>query len=100
VARRSDQPPPIDPYADGDLAELGLTRGESVRFRRRDGERWRPATVERRERDGSVGLRDGDGRARSVPCGQIEVSIPGPRGGLRWRPLPDRIESDEQRRLL
>lgn len=85
---------------DSALAELGLDAGEEVRFRRRASERWRRAVVERRERDGSIGLRDEHGRARAVPLEDVEVRQRGPRGGLRWQPLAERAATTEQRRLL
>jgi len=86
--------------ADTDLTRLGLRRGEQVRFRRRDDERWKPATVERRERDGSVGLRDGRGAARAIPVERIEVRTTGPRGGTGWEPLAERAARIEQLKLL
>jgi hypothetical protein len=82
------------------LARLGLERGESVRFRRRPDERWRNAKVDRRERDGSIGLHDGRGAARAIPVEMIEVRTTGPRGGLAWEPLADRAARTEQLRLL
>lgn len=78
------------------LLDLGLRPGAEVRFRRRDDQRWRPATVVRLERDGSIGLRDADGAARSIPVALVEVRVKGPRGGTRWVPLPDRIARAEQ----
>ena len=46
---------PSSPYPEYGLAELGLAPGAAVRFRRRESERWKDATVTRRERDGSIG---------------------------------------------
>jgi hypothetical protein len=100
TAAAAHEPAAVDPWAESGLAELGLTAGDLVRFRRHDGERWRLAVVERRERDGSVGLRDGDGAARSIPIGQIEVRSTGPRGGVRWDPLDVQAVTPEQRRLF
>ena len=80
---RSRRPPP-SPYPDASLAELGLSEGDVVRFRRLDDERWKQATVERREKDGSVGLRDGKGASRALPIDRIEVRTAGRRGGVRW----------------
>ncbi|MCU0266261.1 MAG: hypothetical protein MUF83_02375 [Acidimicrobiales bacterium] len=91
---------PRDPWPETGLAELGLAPGEAVRFRRQDGERWKSATVERRERDGSVGLRDTRGAARAIPVEQIEVAVTGPRGGRAWEPLGERVARTEQLRLL
>ena len=82
------------------LAELGLSRGDRVRFRRRDGERWKEAVVERREKDGGVGLRDAKGAARAIAIGQIEVRDRGPRGGVTWEPLAERAARTEQMKLL
>ncbi len=85
---------------DPGLAELGLRKGEAVRFRRRDTERWKPATVKRREKDGSVGLHDDQGAARSIPIELVEVRASGPRGAKTWEPLSARAARTEQLRLL
>lgn len=82
-----------------ELSELGLEPGQLVRFRRRDNERWKEAVVVRRERDGSVGLRDGNGAARSIPIGCIEVPAAGPRGGTAWEALTTRGRRPQQLRL-
>jgi len=83
-----------------ELARLGLAPGDRVRFRRREGERWKEATVERRERDGSIGLRDARGAARAIEIDRIEVRGTGPRGGIVWEPLPERAARTEQMKLL
>jgi len=83
-----------------DLDRVGLRVGEEVRFRRRAGAHWTPAVVERLERDGSVGLRDPKGAALAIPVGRIEVRTEGPRGGIGWEPLTDRLARTEQLRLL
>ena len=86
--------------ADPRLAEIGLQRGDRVRFRRRDTERWKEAVVERREKDGGVGLRDAKGAARSMAMDRIEVRGRGPRGGVSWEPLPEVAARTEQMKLL
>ena len=78
------------------LLALGLRPGDRVRFRRRDGGSWQEARVERRERDGSVGVRDGRGAARAIPVDRLEVRGAGPRGGVIWEPVAKRAERDEQ----
>ncbi len=93
---RRRPPAPPAPFPETGLAELGLTRGDPVRFRRHDGERWKPATVARRERDGSVGLHDQKGASRSIPVDRIEVRTSGPRGGVVWEPLATRAARTEQ----
>lgn len=85
---------------DTGLVELGIRRGDRVRFRRRDDERWKEAVVERRERDGSIGLRDANGAARAIALDRIEVRDRGPRGGVVWEPLTERAARVEQLRLL
>ncbi|MEL7210235.1 MAG: hypothetical protein AAGK32_18725 [Actinomycetota bacterium] len=87
------------PSDDPRLTELGIGAGDRVRFRRRSGG-WIEATVERREKDGSVGLRDGKGAARAITVDRLEVRTTGPRGGLRWQPLAERADETEQLRLL
>lgn len=88
------------PFPETGLAELGLASGDAVRFRRTDDERWKDATVERRERDGSLGIRDAKGAARAIPLDRIQVKGTGKRGGVVWEPLPDKLARDEQLRLL
>jgi hypothetical protein len=97
--RRRKAPAP-DPFPERGLAELGLARGDQVRFRRNETERWKPATVARRERDGSVGLHDPKGASRAIPVACIEVRDTGPRGGVVWEPLPERAARTEQMALV
>ena len=82
------------------LAELGLRAGEKVRFRRADRTRWQDGVVLHREKDGSIGLRDTDGRIRAVLIDNVEVRATGPRGGPAWEPLADRAGRIEQLKLL
>ncbi len=93
-------PRPDPPADDTGLVELGLRPGARVRFRRDEGQRWRDAVVERRERDGSIGLRDGKGASRAIPIERIEVRTEGPRGGVVWEPLAERAARAEQMKLL
>lgn len=90
------------PKTDDDpaLAQLGLTRGEQVRFRRSDQQRWIQASVVGRERDGSLSLRDAKGAARAIPLEFVEVAVLGPRGARAWEPVAQRAARDEQMRLL
>ncbi|HEV2108519.1 MAG TPA: hypothetical protein VGR16_09685 [Thermomicrobiales bacterium] len=48
------------------LVELGLSAGDRVRFRRREGGRWRQGTVSGMHKDGSVAMHDEDSRARAI----------------------------------
>lgn len=79
-----------------ELAALGLTPGERVRWRDRPGGRWREGTVVERERDGSVGVRDGKGASRSLTVDRLEVRTRGPRGARTWEPLSVRAARTEQ----
>lgn len=92
------KPPDPTPAAltESALLEVGLRPGDRVRFRRTDGGSWKPAKVERRERDGSVGVRDERGAARAIPLNRLEVLTTGPRGGVTWEPVTARAERDEQ----
>lgn len=74
---------------DDRLAELGLEIGQLVRYRGRSDARWREGVVLRRERDGSIGLRDDRGRARAIEVDRIAVRVHGPRGGEQWVPLAE-----------
>src|SRR5688500_8212568 len=91
------------PLVIGDVTSresLGLTAGLRVRFRRPGGSRWHIATVERVERDGSLGLRDQKGAARAIPMDLVEVATTGPRGARTWEPALERAARTEQLRLL
>jgi hypothetical protein len=79
-----------------ELAALGLTPGDRVRWRDRAGGRWREGTVVVRERDGSVGVRDHRGASRSLSVDRLEVRTPGPRGARTWVPLTVRAARTEQ----
>lgn len=97
---RPDRAPTPAPLAESALLELGLRPGDRVRFRRREGGTWREATVERRERDGSIGVRDERGAARAIPLERLQVRASGPRGGVVWEPVAERADRDEQLGLL
>lgn len=92
--------PRRSPRADDGLDRVGLSTGDRVRFRRRPGARWTEAVAVRLERDGSVGLQDPKGAAVAIPVARIEVRTEGPRGGVIWEPLADRLARTEQLRLL
>ncbi len=98
--RRRTKKAPLEPYPATELATLGLAVGDAVRFRRREGERWKGATVARREADGSLGVRDTKGALRALPLDAVEVRTTGPRGGVVWEPLPERAARTEQMKLL
>lgn len=78
------------------LEVLGLRSGDRVRWRPRDGARWAEGTVTGRERDGSIGVRDEQGRARSLPLERLEVRTTGPRGARAWEAVADRAARTEQ----
>ncbi len=96
---RQDQPVPA-PLAESELLAVGLRPGERVRWRRTAGGTWKEGRVERRERDGSIGVRDEKGALRALPLDSLEVRGTGPRGGAIWEPVADRAERDEQLGLL
>jgi hypothetical protein len=79
-----------------DLAALGLVPGERVRWRDRTRSRWREGWVVGRERDGSVGVRDGRGASRALRPERLEVATRGPRGGATWEPVAERAARTEQ----
>jgi hypothetical protein len=92
-ARRDPSPAAL---TDSALLEVGLRAGDRVRWRRTAGGSWQEGTVERRERDGSIGVRDSRGAARALPLERLEVKATGPRGGTVWEPVAQRAERDEQ----
>jgi hypothetical protein len=79
-----------------DLVALGLVPGDRVRWRDRTRARWREGRVVGRERDGSVGVRDGRGASRALRPGRLEVASRGPRGGATWEPVAERAARTEQ----
>jgi hypothetical protein len=87
---------PGTPAPAPDLRALGLATGDQVRWRDRAGARWREGRVVGRERDGSVGVRDGRGASRALRPERLEVRVRGPRGGVVWEPVPDRAARTEQ----
>ncbi len=91
---------PVEPtpasLVESALVVVGLRPGDRVRFRRRVGGSWEEGKVERRERDGSVAVRDGKGAARAIPISRLEVRTAGPRGGVVWEPVTERAARDEQ----
>lgn len=95
---------PSDPepaaLAESALVAVGLRPGDRVRFRQRDGGAWKEARVERRERDGSIGVRDERGAARAIALDRLQVRTSGKRGGVVWEPVADRANRDEQLGLL
>lgn len=82
------------------LEILGICVGEPVRWRSAGAGRWHHGVVGRRERDGSVGIIDADGAARSIPVERLEVGCRGARGGRGWEPLTQRAGRSEQLSLL
>jgi hypothetical protein len=82
------------------LAALGVRAGDAVRWRPKEGARWATGAVTRVERDGSIGLTDGQGRARALPIDRLEVRASGPRGARTWEPLTERVARTEQMELF
>jgi hypothetical protein len=96
---KPSEPTPA-PLADSALLEVGLRPGDRVRFRQREGGAWKEGRVERRERDGSIGVRDERGAARALPVDRLQVRATGRRGGTVWEPVTERVGRDEQLGLL
>src|SRR5882757_7811714 len=96
MARTPKPEPPPDPATTTELVAIGLRPGDRVRFRRREGGSWEEGRVERRERDGSVGVRDSKGAARAIPLDRLQLRTTGPRGGAVWEAVAERAARDEQ----
>jgi hypothetical protein len=71
------------------LAQLRLTSGEPVRFRKVDGGRWLPGKMSGVGADGSITIHDANGAARSLRPERVEVRRPGSRGRLTWQRVSD-----------
>jgi hypothetical protein len=82
------------------LEALGMRRGERVRWRPRPGGHWAEGVATGRERDGSIAVRDSQGRARALVLERLEVRGVGPRGAPTWEPVPERVARTEQLRLF
>ena len=78
------------------LVALGLREGESVRFRRRDNERWSKGRLIGVEADGSIRVVDDKGATLSLAIERIEVR----KGKSSWEPAGARGERTEQLGLL
>jgi hypothetical protein len=81
------------------LAQLRLTSGEPVRFRKVDGGRWLPGKMSGVAMDGSITIHDANGAARSLRPERVEVRRPGGRGRLTWQLISDVAITWEQLEL-
>lgn len=88
-----------DPIAES-LREIGLARGEKVRWQRRTGGHWQIGVVIRREPDDSIAVHDPDGAWRSLPVDRLEVRAGMRRGRILWESLEKRIERAGQLELF
>lgn len=76
---------PPDRSPTRELATLGLSRGDRVRFRTRAARRWVYGEARGIERDGSLQvLTDLSGGTRCVPVRTVQAERRGPRGGRSW----------------
>jgi hypothetical protein len=71
------------------LAQLRLTTGEPVRFRKVEGGRWLLGKMSAVASDGSITIHDANGAARSLRPERVEVRRPGSRGRLTWQLVSD-----------
>lgn len=71
------------------LAQLRLTSGEPVRFRKGEGGRWLPGKMSGVAVDGSITIHDANGAARSLRPERVEVRRPGGHGRLTWQLVSD-----------
>lgn len=78
------------------LEALGLRPGQRVRFRRRAGEHWAEGVALGIEKDGSIGVRDAQGRYRALAVARIEVRVKGRGRAQRWEPLANVAARTEQ----
>jgi hypothetical protein len=78
------------------LEAVGLRPGDRVRWRPKEGARWAEGTVTGRERDGSIGLHDRQGRARALALDRLEVRTTGRRGARTWEAASERAARTEQ----
>jgi hypothetical protein len=81
------------------LAQLRLTSGEPVRFRKAEGGRWLPGKMSGVATDGSITIHDANGAARSLRPERVEVRRPGNGGRLTWQLVSDVAITWEQLEL-
>jgi hypothetical protein len=81
------------------LAQLRLTCGEPVRFRKGEGGRWLPGRMSGVATDGSITIHDANGAARSLRPERVEVRRPGTSGRLTWQLVSDVAITWEQLEL-
>ena len=81
------------------LAQLRLTSGEPVRFRKAEGGRWLPGRMSGVATDGSITIHDANGAARSLRPERVEVRRPGNSGRLTWQLVSDVAITWEQLEL-
>lgn len=93
--RRPRRTKVADVPASTGLEKLGIRAGQRVRFRRQAGERWTEGVAIAVEKDGSVGVRDPDGRFRAIEVARLEARVMG-RRGERWEALGDIAARVEQ----
>ena len=80
--------------ADDALLDLGLRRGEQIRFKKSgDNSRWTMGKIHALEKDGSITIHDANGAARSLRPERIEIRQRSPRGQLKWCNLADALTS-------
>lgn len=99
-SRSNRTEPTPAPLADSALLAVGLRPGDRVRYRRSQAGNWTEGRVEQRERDGSIGVRDGRGALRALPIERLQLRTQGRRGGVTWEPLTEVADRDEQLGLL
>jgi hypothetical protein len=81
------------------LAQLRLSSGEPVRFRKAEGGRWLPGKMSGVATDGSITIHDANGAARSLRPERVEVRRPGSAGRLTWQLVSDVAITWEQLEL-
>jgi hypothetical protein len=81
------------------LAQLRLSSGEPVRFRKAEGGRWLPGRMSGVATDGSITIHDANGAARSLRPERVEVRRPGNSGRLTWQLVSDVAITWEQLEL-
>lgn len=95
MPKKAIEPTPAS-LTESALLEVGLRPGDTVRYRKKEGGAWQEARVERRERDGSMGVRDDRGAARAIALDRLQVKTTGRRGGTVWELVSQRADRDEQ----
>ncbi len=69
------------------LDELGISIGDTIRFRRNEEQHWETGVVRGDYKDGSITIIDSDKRWRAMMPDKCQILTFGIRGAKKWKTL-------------